>query len=294
MGAAVIFEMVPATRVLTGGAYFAGAALLGAGLVAGRPNAWMYWRTAAWFTAVVVVYLNTQFAGYGRLVVVSLVLLPALLLGLRMPDRRLKVLLLVGAPLLVSRLSQVREEVVAAAYGSDATLGGDSPDSTVSPLRTFSRLIFEQHSYERGYGETFWSGITVFVPRAWWEGKPSGFGAVLTQELEPNLVPVGHSMAALAQGEWFYNFGWVGLVLMVPVVGAFVRWVDRGLEGVHERVTGEGRRIVVVAALALVIAGLPDLVWNGTGTYVTRLGFRLIFLMPLLLLMPRGSVGNAK
>ena len=71
------------------------------------------------------------------------------------------------------------------------------------------------------------------VPRAVWPSKPVGFGAALTAFLEPSETVHNLNLAALSSGEWYFDFGWPGLFLMVLVLGWLVRWLDLLFAIVH-------------------------------------------------------------
>ena len=102
-------------------------------------------------------------------------------------------------------------------------------------------------------------------------------------------------MAALNEGEWIYNFGLFGAILAIPVVGSFVRFCDRRLASQRQRHCSTLADVLSLAATAVLVAGIADLVWVGTFTYVARTGVRLLVLGALILsvaLPTRASIAS--
>lgn len=125
------------------------------------------------------------------------------------------------------------------------------------------------------------------MPRELWPDKPVGFGAQLTELYRPELLSVGHSEAALLHGEFVYNFALFGVPVAVLVVGHLVRWLDGWLNDLHATPPASVRVLIKQAVAVVASAGLLDLVWVGTYTYVERAGFAcavlaLIYLMTAL------------
>lgn len=270
---AIITTLNLGLALVTDVAIYVGVTLFAAGMLIKEGRTRLDFWALAGLAASFSTYYRLTFNGFGRLTLVSLALGLALLACTRLPNRRFKALTLIGAPLGVAYLAQTRVNLAAQLNGDvDANAG---LGSVVSPLQTFGRLI-DAPGWEFGHGETFWATMTVFVPRSLWPDKPLGFGAELTRILEPQLAKANHTMAGLDLSEWWFNFGFGGIVLMVLVVGFAVRCVDAALRRLWSsplRSRGSGLRI---AALSLTIGGLADFVWVGLFTYMTRGGLRLI------------------
>ena len=172
--------------------------------------------------------------------------------------------LTVSAPVTLA-LVRVRE-----AFGAATTEAGlDGLGSVVAPLATLQRLLDLATSIPSGQGSTFVASFLVWMPRSLWPTKPDGFGTTLTAKLEPALLPLGHSMAAHSGGEWFYNFGYFGLVLMVLVLGVLIRLLDDGLLSLSTGAVNSRRRLLMVLFLVVAIASVPTLMWAGTFTFVS-------------------------
>lgn len=265
------------------------SAMLVSAAVATRPTRSGHARLAHWIVlgVLVLAYTAAMFNGYGRLTVVALAFGPAIALSSRGRTRLVKGALILCAPLATLILNSLRSQAVHARYGT--TLSADEPDSFVTPLQTFGRLIDSAPTYNHAHGATLFADLTIFIPHNIWPSKPDGFGQVLTAMFEPGLLRFGQSMAALAGGEWFYDFGFAGVVGLVLVVGFGVRKTDDLLSWALSR-GGESSRTVWWLAVALVLtAGLPDLAWNGLSTYLARTMLRLAVLIPLLALAPRSQ-----
>ena len=95
-------------------------------------------------------------------------------------------------------------------------------DAVVLAVRDWPRL----HEY-RG-GEDFTNGLAGVVPRAIWPGKPDSIvpGAWFRQVYEPTVTngwPMGSA------GEWYLNFGLVGVVLGGVLSGVCLSFASRSL-----------------------------------------------------------------
>lgn len=284
-GAGVLAASIALSRVAPGLAtgYTASAAagvmLLAIGLATRPKGASLgLWRTLL-AGAALAAYTQTIFTGFGRLTVATLAIAIAIAVASRMKGRRVKLAVVAGVPVGAFLLTQIRQSAVESV--------GNGPDSMQAPLETFGRLL--RTDFEHGDGSTLWATLTLFVPRAWWEGKPIGFGAELTEMLEPGLVGVGHSMASTIGGEWYYNFGWIGLLSLPVVVGLLVAWLDRGLANALGGTFTIRRDVVVLTAWIAGAAGLSNLVWASTFTYVNRTGFILIVLALIRLVASKES-----
>ncbi|SCF33243.1 hypothetical protein GA0074696_4526 [Micromonospora purpureochromogenes] len=268
-------------HLLIDSAGFVGVVLLGLGLLPGRRRRrrLVYGLVPAAGFGLYYAYL---FNDFGRIVLGSLGFALAMILANRGRGRRhVKVWVLAVAAPAVFVLGQIR-----------ATSIVDNPDadglgSVVTPFRDFTRLL-ELNAMgvlPKGWGETFWAAAVTLVPRAMWPEKPDGLGAALVPILSPEMVGTGHTHAALSFGEWLINFGLVGLVLMVPITGLTLRWIDRAVDRVAARPLTTPRRLLGYTAGVLVVVGMVDLMWVGTSTYVSRTGCRLLVLLLLFVLV---------
>ncbi|MET8201883.1 hypothetical protein [Micromonospora taraxaci] len=278
---------------------FVGLVLFAVGLLRGPVGR----HTFLWGVVLLLAfafYFTYLFNGFGRIVVGTLAL--ALLVISAHRDQRpwTKLLILGGAAPALLFLAGLR------ATGSQDSLtmvDQDGFGSAISPLHSFAQLLRlnEVGLLPRGWGETFANAAVGLVPRALWEGKPAGFGADLVAFLNPELVGTGHSAAALAHGEWLYNFGLLGLGLMVPATGLAVRLIDRILAWASSRPLMTPHALGAYAGAIITAVGLFDLLWVGSFTYVVRGGGRLLVLAAVILIMgwrvsgstvPNHSIGH--
>lgn len=240
---------------------------------------------------VVALYATTVFTGYGRLLLVSLGLAAAVPACVRLPGHTVKAMLLaaIGPALVV--LTHAREQFGLATYGAEL----DGSGSVTLPLADFGRLIaLHQHGLlDLGHGSTLLVSAIFFVPRAIWPDKPLGFGAELTRILDPQLVAIDQSLAAHLGGEWLYDFGYLGIPAMILVMGWAIGRLDRFAAARMHRPLTDRRAVLVLAAVVILLAGIPDLEWAGTYTYWSRTASRLVVPLALLLLSGRRPAPGA-
>lgn len=265
---------------------YVGLALASAGLAA-RGGGQVRWYAALLIGVLLLAFITFAFEGYGRLNIVALLLVPAVVYSMFENRRRMKIITLVGAPFAVVVLNAIRRNAVIAERGAfDSTEIG----STESPLQFFAKLLANQGNYAHAHGESILGSMLILVPRAVWPGKPVGFGTNLTEIYSPELLAVGHTYAGLSLGELYYNFGWLGLGMAVLLLGPLIRWVDRLGTWFAEGLAPTRSSLLKLVAVVLVIAGMPDLAWNGSSTFASRAGFRVTLALLLLLLLTQSSL----
>lgn len=234
---------------------------------------------------LVLVFALTVFTGYGRLNLVALGIVGTAVLTTMVRDRRIKAVVVVSSPAILAVLALMRQRFGLATYGHAL----DGLGSVTQPMRDFGRLveIQGQHGFSLAGGETFISTALFWIPRSVWPEKPIGFGSELTYVLNPDLVAVGQSYAALNQAEWYYNFAWLGVVAMVPVVGLVIRLLDsvwlRAAVGLD---TASALRFTIVA---LLVSDIPNLMWVGSFGYASRTFIRIFPLVVVLVLLLLGT-----
>ncbi|MFI7661489.1 hypothetical protein ACIBTW_21675 [Micromonospora parva] len=275
--------VLPSSSPMANPIAFVGVVLLAVGLLRGP----MARHAFAWGFVLLVAfafYFTYLFNGFGRIVVGTLAL--ALLVISAHRDQRpyTKIAVLCGAAPALLFLAGLR---ATGSQDSVAMVDQDGFGSAISPLHSFAQLLRlnEVGLLPRGWGETFANAAVGLVPRALWEGKPVGFGSDLVTFLNPELVGTGHSAAALGHGEWLYNFGLLGLVLMVPAIGLAVRFIDRVLAWASSGPLTTPYAVGAYAGAIVTAVGLFDLLWVGSFTYVVRGGGRLLVLAAVILLL---------
>jgi hypothetical protein len=234
------------------------------------------------FTTAIVLVLTARyiFNGFGRLQLGAFGLAIAFALSARYRGRAVKIgILLVSIPVMLY-LAQERVAFTATLNPNQGS-GVTGFESAVSPLTSFASLLGLHQNGQLGnhWFSTAWASAVFWVPHHLWAGKPPGFGAVLSSILTPQLDGTGNSVVALFQGEWLYSFGLLGLVFMIPIVGLFIRWIDDWLAPLRQRQISTNRDLMRLAVATVFIAGLPDLVWGGTFTYLSRAVIRAAVLI---------------
>lgn len=287
---AVIFAIALAGALGTGQDFFSQVAFAGGVLMCTamfiRPKRGIgLWRVVV-AASTLIILARLVFNGFGRLELGAFGLALAIAASAQFGGKAVKFAILIASAPVVLYLAQQREAFVAGldpnqVVGIDAGFG-----SIVSPLSEFAGILglHSTGQMKMHYFETLFASVAFWVPRGLWSGKPVGFGATLADIFHPELHGTGFSDAALFQSEWVYSFGIPGLVLMVPVVGIGVRWLDSRVGPIWERGIATTADLLKVALATIVIAGLPDLVWAGTFTFVSRAGERASILVALLIL----------
>lgn len=215
------------------------------------------------------------FSGGGRLNLVVLALIGVVVVSMRAERRRLKALILIAATPMVMLLGWIEM------MGARAETVGEGLASVVNPLKYFGELVVAHghEIFQLGGGEAFLTTAFFWIPESIWPDKPEGFGAVLSDLLRPDLAGTNNSLAALSFGDWFYDFGWLGIGLMVLIVGIGIRLLDN-LAGRVGSIESRSDFLYLVV-ITLLVAGIPTFAWVGSFTYVTR---SVQQLLPLLIL----------
>jgi hypothetical protein len=228
----------------------------------------------------VVVFWETVFTGFGRLNLVAIALVGVVVASGRRSRRTVKAMVLTGVSPALWLLILAREALVTTAGSNYDGIG-----SVVLPLRYFGELVQGHASglFDFSGGKALEATLTVWIPRSWWPGKPEGFGSVLTPLLEPATVGTNNSLAAHSYGEWYYDFGWAGVIVMVLVLGVFIWAVDRLLARATANPLVTRRQLVPLVVAVLLVVDMPNLMWVGTFGYVDRTAQRLAILAFLVL-----------
>lgn len=232
------------------------------------------------------VYAQYVFVGFGRLALAAMGMCIAVAAAHRFRGRLVKLALLVSLPPGLVFLARSRVSFMATVNG-DAPVADTGFESVVNPLEGFARLA--QASFEgllpHAGGSSFLAALTLPVPRSLWPEKPIGLGAELVPVLRPDLIGTEHSELALFYGEWVYNFGLLGLLLMIPVTALVLHALDDWLTRARSSGLRTRRSILSLTAATVAAAGVLDLFWGGTFTYMNRGGLRLTFLALLIVVL---------
>lgn len=235
--------------------------------------------------ALPVVWVSIVFQGGGRLTVAGLGIAVAMMWNVVKPSVWFKALILFAVPVFMIGAGINRTKLIEERHGvveeGSALTSASGLFSVYDPLDRFSTVVLEP-DFPGGdgigprYGATFVNATLMPVPRSMWEGKPVGFGAEVTALMNPEMVHLGQSFSVLAFGEWYANFGWVGVGLMPVCFGWFIAVLDRRharLVNLSTTTHEDWWRMVVLGCL---VGSLGDLYWGGTFTFFTRGGMSFL------------------
>lgn len=289
--AMVVVSQVPITSSL-GGAI---ATAIGLGgilmltLMASTRRVKLRWAGDLVLVAVVVgaplLWYYLEFQGGGRLMLAGLMVASFVGWNLVRPHRAQKIAVILAIPIFLLFAGMDRlDRGGGTASSSGVVADGRGLASVYSPLETFGQIIAPK-SVEKmellgpRYGGTFVNTLILPVPRQFWEDKPVGFGRELVYSLEVTGVGENHSMAALYQGEWYANFGYAGLVMLVPLTGVALAWLDRvHLKLVRGRLA-DSRSWWHTVALMCAVSSLADLYWVGSFMWFARGGLAMVVVL---------------
>lgn len=271
----VALGTMPQSTAEVGVVLFASSLLLSGGVRILRSP----FRTLAVMAALVAFYL-TVFSGGGRLRLAALVVAIAVISQYRLltPIKAIAVVALVPTILLFGYIGEARVATLTNDPAAEASASGLG--SLVNPLTTYAQLI-DQH-VTVGNPSTFLAEAVVPVPRELWPHKPVQFGAVVVRELRPAQVDTGLSMPCLAQCEWYYDFSWSGVILMIAVIGWLVRAVDQAAARRSRRRIEGAHSLFVYVFFATLLGSISDLAWGGTSTWESRNVQRMLVLLPFI------------
>jgi hypothetical protein len=233
-----------------------------------------------------LIYAVSFFAGFGRLNLAGLLVVGAVAISELTPSfwhKRIMVIALLPCLVIAGLIGMARSTNESEPSIGAVVTEGRGLGSAIDPFLVYGELIRRDMQgddpFPRQYGGTLLDALPASFPRALWADKPIGFGSELTLWLQPQLFASGHSIAATAFGEWFVNFGWLGMVLVPLVFFPALLYIDR--RQVVWRPTSRVSSGFSLAIIAVTVAGVPDLVWAGLFTFMSRTGLRVLLLLPL-------------
>ena len=250
--------------------------------------------------ALPILWVSFVFKGGGRLTVAGLGIAVALMWNVVKPSMWFKVAILLSVPVFMIGAAVNRTDRIEARYG--VTEAGSPLKSAAGlysmydPLDRFSTVVLEPgfpggKSIGPRYGATFVNTAMMPIPRNMWEGKPAGFGAEVTALMSPESVRIGQSYAILSFGEWYANFGWIGVFVMPICFGWLVAVLDRRhayLVNLPATTYDDWWRMVILGCL---VSSLGDLYWSGTFTFYTRGGMACLVAVAMWKLSRGRAVG---
>lgn len=297
--AMVVISQVPITSSL-GGAIATAIGLAGIlmlTLMASTRRVKLRWAGDLVLVAVVVgaplLWYYLEFQGGGRLMLAGLMVASFIGWNLVRPHRAQKIAVILAIPIFLLFAGMDRlDRGGGSASSSGVVTDGRGLASVYSPLETFGQIIAPKPVEKMEllgprYGGTFVNTLILPVPRQFWEDKPIGFGRELVYALEVTGVGENHSMAALYHGEWYANFGYAGLAMLVPLTGFALAWLDRlHLHLVRGRLA-DGRSWWHTVALMCAVSSLADLYWVGSFMWFARGGLAMVVVLAIAMVSRR-------
>lgn len=95
----------------------------------------------------------------------------------------------------------------------------------------------------------------AYIPRLLWAGKPSlGIGQWVTDNFGsgPDIIS---STGATWMGEFYFNFGWTGLLIGMVVMGAWLRFLQESFLGMDATIPAMLAGIIAILTLAAGVGG---------------------------------------
>lgn len=237
----------------------------------------------------VIAYSELFHGSSGRLRLVALLGGLALLYTARITRTWHKPAIIVMLPVALVYLARDRLAFQDETYGPGASAGRSGLESLLTPPRAFGQLVEAQAAGEVPlyWGTSFLSPLTSLLP---WspssEWAPAIFNYELVRVVHPHLYETGYSTAGSYFGEWWWNFGLVGIGFAALATGPLLGLLDRLLMRTLGSIGEVGHGAVLACAVLAFGGGVADLAWAGPHTWtmrgITRLPLLLV-LLPVLL-----------
>lgn len=241
----------------------------------------------------VLAYMEFVFTGFGRLRIAALGIAVVVAFAPTWKRKYAKMALLLAIPPVLMYLAADRVQFTATLNPNQSSRV-TGLESLNAPFARFAQSLNVEQAGDivHTWGSSFFASAVAFVPRQLWPDKPVGFGADLAAYFRPELAGSGHSELALFYGEWLWGFGFVGLLIMVPVIGWAIRALDNAMIRTEISSVLTRRNLLFVVMLIIFGASIVDLYWGGTFTFASRIFPRLMILGAVLLLGGWGGRGR--
>jgi hypothetical protein len=238
--------------------------------------------------SILGVYLMVHFTGFGRLMIATLGISIVFVASVIWKSRWIKAIaFLASGPLLVIA-AQIRSSSTITAHSLLRNpLSGLY--SMLAPYLEFGEILQRvgmpgsMREFEFQWGKAFVPAVSWFVPRWIWPSKPMALGHQLTLWFRPDLVSVEHTFAGGSYlGEFYVNFGFLGLLVVPLVLGIVLRLLDAAVYQLAAGPRGSRMKYCLrLVSTSIIVGGIADYVWGGTMMLSSRAIPRLVFLIPL-------------
>lgn len=259
-------------------AWLEGAALVAtATLAAGvlwRPHARLLSPGIALVAAAFVAYTLVFHTGGGRLRIVALACVLAILTTARFPRPIIKWGIVAATPLALYLLARQRLTLQEQLAGFATTNNG--LESALVPIVNFTVLLREQAEGRAvDFGAHLLSIPTAFLPDSWFPNAPDALGYQLVEFQNPDKLDTGFTTAATVTAEPVFSFGLLGILLAAPLLAMLLRLLDRQIAAAASRELTTPSAAMPLLIWAMLGGAVADLAWSGTHTYVMRTVLRL-------------------
>lgn len=231
---------------------------------------------------MLAVYTTLFHGGSGRLRLIGLLGCLALIVSARYPRYWHKIAAVAAVPTGLQLLAVYRLNVQSDSGTSVSSNSG--LESMYAPLRAFSALVRAQaeQGWPMALGSSFVTVPFAVLPESlkpdW---IPEAFNYELVALSDPELFDTGFSTAGSWVGEWWWNFGVVGVVLCAILTGPLLNALDRVWSQAALKAPSSGKWALIACGVLGVAGTVGDLAWGGSHTWIVRGIARL----PLLLLL---------
>ena len=124
--------------------------------------------------------------------------------------------------------SQSASQAIGAATAEDVLSSVQEEIDLRRSLQSSVPIISQGHEIMGGplWGSSYGAAIFASVPRTLWEGKPRGPGSLYTQNFFGE-VREGFAVPVPPTAEAYWNFGFLGVILISALYGALIRYAHK-------------------------------------------------------------------
>lgn len=249
-----------------------------------------FWRTKArllsvatlFVGALVIMYAEVFHIGTGRLRIVALVCTVGVIISARFQRRAIKWVTIVAIGPALYWLAQDRKDLQESLHAGGSA-GRNGLESMLEPIQVFAKLIRAhlENGFPLSYGYNLLSYPAAWLPENVFPDAPQALGYELVKVHAPERYGSGYSVVATSSGEAYFNFGVVGLVLMIPVLVYLLNFLDRAMVKRMSSPASGTLALLGIVFWAMLAGGISDLTWSGQHTLLTRATTRLPLLIAL-------------
>lgn len=260
-----------------------------------RPNIRLVSATSLFVGALVITYAEVFHTGTGRLRIVALVCAVGVIVSARFQRRALKWLTVAAIGPALAWLAQDRLDLQESLHAG-ASAGRNGLESMLEPIQVFAELIqaHAESGFPLSYGANLFSYPSLFLPESLFPNAPQALGYELVQVHAPERYGSGYSVVATSSGEAYYNFGLLGLALMVPVLAWLLTLLDRRMVKSMSSPASGSVALLSIVFWAMLAGGISDLTWSGQHTFLARATTRLPLWLALWVLAAMHTKLSAK